>query len=421
MKKILLVFIFILSFTIFQNSAFCEESNIYFIAYVNRLEHKIKSNWTLPHGQTDKTTIVTFKIDKNGNILNANVSNSSTDNEFDQAALTAVYKSAPFEAIPESIKDNNITFQYTFNQNLSEIKPISETTTTNLKSDSPTVILTQQQQKINEKLFEKKEKLIQKANLSNLDDNGMLLNSNYKIDNVDFKSYMQNLQKAIKSNWKPTKCNNSKQFIALFKIDKNGDLTSLKIYKSSGDNNFDKVALDAISQTTPFKPLPKEFCGDSINVQFTFDYNVFGEKVNANSFINNDTNNRTYADYQKMVETIISHSLPKRIFFFNKCLALRIKINKIGYLESVQVIHSSNDKKFDKLYVSAIKKCSFPPLPESLPLKTFSFDYIVQTKPKYCNVNNMVPINLSTPVGKVWAADVFARWAFMIFCVGHIH
>lgn len=153
MKKILLVLIFILSYTVFQTSAFSEESNIYFIAYVNRLEHKIKSNWTLPHGQTDKTTIVTFKIDRNGNILNANVVDSSTDNEFDQAALTAIYQSAPFETIPESIKDNNITFQYTFNQNLSEIKPVFELTNTNLKSGSTSDIIIRQQQEINETLL----------------------------------------------------------------------------------------------------------------------------------------------------------------------------------------------------------------------------------------------------------------------------
>lgn len=302
MKKRFLGFVFIISF-IFQSIAFCQEPNIYFLAYTNRLEKKVKSNWILPHGQADKTTIVAFKIDKNGNISNANISTSSGDSEFDHSALNAVYKSSPFEAIPSCVKDDNITILLSFNQNLVEVK------------------------------------------------NGS------SVINMSLVKHEENIKNEIKDNAK----------------------------------------------------IPEKYAVVNIS---------YNESLNS---------------YKSIVETIISHSLPKRIFLRNKCLVLRMKINKEGYLETIQVIHSSNDKKFDKLYILAVKKCSFPPLPETLDLKSFSFDYVVQTHPihRYQYLNRygyygeymMMPSDsfLSTPTGKLWAADVFARWAFMIFCVGHIH
>ena len=37
-----------------------------------------------------------------------------------------------------------------------------------------------------------------------------------------------------------------------------------------------KDALKAVELTAPFRPLPADFRGQSIDIQFTFDYNVFG-------------------------------------------------------------------------------------------------------------------------------------------------
>lgn len=191
-------------------------------------------------------------------------------------------------------------------------------------------------------------------------------------DNIDFKPYMKSLQKKIKSNWHPIHSNESKRIVVLFKINKNGTLEKLKIYKPSGNASLDKEALDAVLRSTPFDSLPKEFKGNSIDIQFTFDYNVFDA--------NNYSDNKNSSGYQKIVEAIISHSLPKRLSFRDKCLVLRITIEKNGKLESVQVIHSSKDKNFDNLYVSAVKKCSFPTFPDSLNSEKFSMDYIVQVK-----------------------------------------
>lgn len=92
----------------------------------------------------------------------------------------------------------------------------------------------------------------------------------------DFGPYMRDLQRRIKFNWNPPKGNESKRVVLLFKIAKNGQLISCRVHKSSGLPAADQAALNAVKLTAPFRPLPAEYKGENIDIQFTFDYNVFG-------------------------------------------------------------------------------------------------------------------------------------------------
>lgn len=103
-------------------------------------------------------------------------------------------------------------------------------------------------------------------------------NSLRKTAEPDFGPYMRELQKSIKSNWIPPKGNESKRVVLIFKIAKNGKLLANKVFKSSGIVEADEAAIKAVNLTAPFKPLPKEFKGKSVDIQFTFDYNVFNKK-----------------------------------------------------------------------------------------------------------------------------------------------
>ena len=96
------------------------------------------------------------------------------------------------------------------------------------------------------------------------------------IKEPDFGPYMKELQRRIKMNWDPPKGNESKRVILLFSIARDGRLLNVKVQRSSGLPAADKAALDAVKLTAPFKPLPPEFKGNSVDIQFTFDYNVFG-------------------------------------------------------------------------------------------------------------------------------------------------
>lgn len=95
-------------------------------------------------------------------------------------------------------------------------------------------------------------------------------------DKPDFGPYLKNAQNKIKKNWNPPKSNTSTRVIAVFTINKKGNLMNIKISQSSKDPNIDKAAIKSIKSAAPFGPLPKGFKGKDIDIHFTFDYNVFG-------------------------------------------------------------------------------------------------------------------------------------------------
>lgn len=94
-----------------------------------------------------------------------------------------------------------------------------------------------------------------------------------------FTGYMRRMQMKIKSNWDPPKQDASKRVVVFYKIKKNGKLSSSKIIQSSGNKDLDKAAINALKKSAPFEPLPENFKKDYVDVQFTFDYNVWKNKT----------------------------------------------------------------------------------------------------------------------------------------------
>ncbi|MBR5303708.1 MAG: TonB family protein [Candidatus Gastranaerophilales bacterium] len=86
--------------------------------------------------------------------------------------------------------------------------------------------------------------------------------------------YMKDLEQRIKRNWTPPKGDSSKRVVITFTIGRDGRLLSSKVTKSSGVPLADRAAMSAIELTAPFRPLPPEFRGQSVPIEFTFDYNV---------------------------------------------------------------------------------------------------------------------------------------------------
>lgn len=99
------------------------------------------------------------------------------------------------------------------------------------------------------------------------------------IKEPDFGPYMKELQRRIKMNWDPPKGNESKRVVLLFKISRDGRLLSVSVSKSSGLPAADNAAINAVKLTAPFRPLPPDFKGQSVDIQFTFDYNVFNASM----------------------------------------------------------------------------------------------------------------------------------------------
>jgi TonB family protein len=59
-----------------------------------------------------------------------------------------------------------------------------------------------------------------------------------------------------------------------FAIARNGAVPKLVIISNSGTDSLDRAAVAGVSASNPFPPLPSEYKGDRIVLQFNFAYNV---------------------------------------------------------------------------------------------------------------------------------------------------
>lgn len=91
---------------------------------------------------------------------------------------------------------------------------------------------------------------------------------------LNFGPYMSALQRAIKRAWKPPRGTESNRIVVTFTVLANGRLSDLRVIQESADPEANLAAMEAVNRAAPFDPLPPG-AGDSVDIEFTFDYNVF--------------------------------------------------------------------------------------------------------------------------------------------------
>lgn len=96
---------------------------------------------------------------------------------------------------------------------------------------------------------------------------------------VDFKPYLIRILAVVRQNWfavipQSARLGNRGITQLQFIIDRNGQVPKLVISDTSGSETLDKAAVAGVSASVPFPPLPQEFRGREIRVQFAFKYNV---------------------------------------------------------------------------------------------------------------------------------------------------
>jgi TonB family protein len=96
---------------------------------------------------------------------------------------------------------------------------------------------------------------------------------------IDFKPYLIQVLAAVKRNWfavmpESARFGRQGQVRIQFAISRDGDVPKLVIANSSGFEAFDRAAVAGVSASNPFPPLPREFQGNEVRLQFTFSYNV---------------------------------------------------------------------------------------------------------------------------------------------------
>jgi TonB family protein len=96
---------------------------------------------------------------------------------------------------------------------------------------------------------------------------------------VDFKPYLIQILALVRRNWfavipESARMGNRGVVLLQFIIDRQGQVPKLVIAMPSGAESLDRAAIAGISASVPFPPLPKEFKGKEVRLQFSFKYNV---------------------------------------------------------------------------------------------------------------------------------------------------
>jgi TonB family protein len=96
---------------------------------------------------------------------------------------------------------------------------------------------------------------------------------------VDFKPYLIRILAAVRRNWfsvipESARLGRRGRTVLQFSIATDGHVPKLVIVTPSGADALDRAAVAGVSASNPFPPLPPEFKGDQIRVQFVFSYNL---------------------------------------------------------------------------------------------------------------------------------------------------
>ncbi len=97
---------------------------------------------------------------------------------------------------------------------------------------------------------------------------------------VDFRPYLLQLLNSVRRNWyavipESARLGMERGRVAVqFAVDQNGDVPKLVIASSSNSQPLDRAAVAGVSASLPFPPLPRDFTGDEIRLQFVFLYNI---------------------------------------------------------------------------------------------------------------------------------------------------
>jgi len=96
---------------------------------------------------------------------------------------------------------------------------------------------------------------------------------------VDFGPYLAGVVFAVRRNWysvmpETARLGEKGRVSIVFEILKDGSVPQVRLVGSSGSDPLDRAALTGIRASIPFRPLPDEFTGNHLVLQFIFLYNL---------------------------------------------------------------------------------------------------------------------------------------------------
>jgi protein TonB len=91
-----------------------------------------------------------------------------------------------------------------------------------------------------------------------------------------FSWYVDAVRNRVSSNWLESTVDPSLRWapraVVSFDILRNGAVANVQILQSSGNASVDASAMRAIQGSSPMQPLPNEYSGNKVSVEFWFDF-----------------------------------------------------------------------------------------------------------------------------------------------------
>ena len=96
---------------------------------------------------------------------------------------------------------------------------------------------------------------------------------------VDFGPYLARIVHIVRQNWisvipESARLGEKGRVGVVFEILKDGSVPQLRLVASSGSDPLDRAAVTGVHASIPFPPLPQEFTGNHLVLQFIFLYNI---------------------------------------------------------------------------------------------------------------------------------------------------
>ena len=92
---------------------------------------------------------------------------------------------------------------------------------------------------------------------------------------VDMSAYFAELKRRVKQNWNPSYSSEEQTTYLTFNIQKNGQITGLKVTRSSGSQTLDRESLEAVQNSAPLDPLPSDFPLEALEIEFSFNIYLY--------------------------------------------------------------------------------------------------------------------------------------------------
>lgn len=83
-------------------------------AYYGLIRDRVQENWKYPYKDDKVTIIVSIRIGKTGELMDARIAESSGNSLFDESLLGAIKKAAPFPGLPQGFLDNYLDAELRF-------------------------------------------------------------------------------------------------------------------------------------------------------------------------------------------------------------------------------------------------------------------------------------------------------------------